>query len=197
VILLCIPALNGVESVKCRELVRQITLPNATKFIVANGKFDAEGAAKTLNIESGYPSGPAHLQTLSAWAEVDVGTDPRFCDGYHIYALRTLVAKESGFDYAILLRQESGLQDRWTELRTELDNGLFLTFGDQPWASAQPNVIFNVGHADGIRFLKCLSDLFETGIVYGLSPYSLHAALSAAAGGLLLEDLLAAENVTN
>ena len=92
-ILLCGPALDAEESAVSLEVLRQVALPGAAKFLVTTGKFDTEGAAKGFNVEADYPAEPAYLQTLLRWSAAGGLDDPRFRDGYDLYCLGRILAR--------------------------------------------------------------------------------------------------------
>lgn len=192
-ILLLGPGLNDVESAASLERLHRVILPNATKYVVAPGKFDTQKWAKTFNAEAGaeYPADAPYLHTLAAWAEVRDWQDPRFRDGYDFFCLRSILSREESFDYAILLREPVLVQGRWRDLRVSADGKLFLTFSEEPTGSASPaaqNVLFNLADPRTPAFLELLWDLFVTGVAYAMAPYSFEEALNAAADALRLED---------
>jgi hypothetical protein len=191
-ILLLGPALDEAESAVSLERLRHVMLPNINKFVVTTGKFDTQKSAKTFNAEAGaeYPSETAYLQTLAAWAEVSNPRGPRFRDGYDLFCLRSILARNAPVDHAILLRDPILIQERWRELRDGVDGKLFLTF-DEPSSErdgAADNVLFNLADPRATAFLDLLWDLFAGGAVYGMAPYSLDLALSTAAEALHIQD---------
>lgn len=190
-ILLCGPALDPTESANRLEMLRLVALPNATKYVVTTGKFDAQKLAKTFNINAEYPAEPAYLHTLAAWAEFPDRCEPRFRDGCDLFCLRSILAKNGDFDYAILLREAVGFQERWPNLRAGAEGKMFLSFHEGLSAASDPaaaNVLFNLRDKRASRFLDLASELYRTGAVYAMTPYSLERALMAAVDGLRLED---------
>lgn len=188
-ILIVGPALNAAESARSLEMLGCVNLPDATKFVVTTGKFDAAGSAKTFNVETGYPAEPPALQSLAAWAEVPHGFDPRFRDGYDLYCLRSLLAKNDGFDYAVLLRDATGFEERWPDLKAKLEGRLFLTFHPQlATAAASGNVLFDLRDERMPGLLELALDLYLSGAGYALPAYSLESALMTAIEALGLSD---------
>jgi hypothetical protein len=171
-------------------LLDALRVPNAVKYVVVTGKCDTGERARSFNIEAGYPSEPPFLQTLTAWAEMPVLEDPRFHDAYDLFCLRRLLEKVDAFECALLLRTESDWTDAWPALMAKLRGQPFLTCHDS--AGADPaGVLFNLAQPGASRFLDAAWQLFSTGAVYGMSPYSLDSALKEAADALLLEQRIA------
>ena len=173
-ILLCGPALDAAESAASLEMLRQVALPGAAKFLVTTGKFDTEGAAKAFNVEADYPAEPAYLQTLLRWSEAGGLDDRRFRDGYDLYCLRRILARHGPFDFAVLLRGDAAsLEAGWPELGKEVDGRLFLTFGDE----ASPSLLVDLQDARAAAFLDTAWRFYVTGAVYGIDGYALDGAL--------------------
>ena len=82
--LFVVRAINAAEFRRTPGDVGGQNLPNATKFVITTGKFDAEKAASTFNIEGSYPAEPAHLQTLARYAAAGPG-EQCFRDGYDLF----------------------------------------------------------------------------------------------------------------
>ena len=197
-ILLCGPALDARESAASLELLRQITVPNAAKFVVTTAKFDAQDVAKSVNVQSDYPAEPAYLQTLLNWSEIGDPGDPRFRDGYDLYCLRRILARHKRFDYAVMLRGAAHtVETRWPELQRSLEDRLFLIVGEEPpsnsTAARLPTFVINLRDERVDAFLDAASQLYLTGAVYGLTAYSLDTALSIALDSVQLEASLRAE----
>lgn len=186
-ILLCGPALDAEESAASLDLLRQVTLPNATKYLVTTGKFDSEGAAKTVNVDADYPADPAHLKTLAAWADAGSLGDPRFRDGYDLYCLRRIIARFKGFDYAVLLRSgAAAFQDRWPKLEEGVRGRFFQTFG-RPSGATGKNLVIDLRDERSADFLDAAWEFYSAGAVYGMQGYSLDLALSTAVDSVGLE----------
>jgi hypothetical protein len=162
-----------------------LNLPHATRYIVTRGKFDTQNLAKTANVEAGYPSEPAQLQTLASWAECPLRKDPRFRDGYDLYCLRTILARTHEFDYALLIREQSRPQLRWPELLAAIAGTLFLTISSDDDIGAS-NLMLNLADERASAFLDSALELYFTGAAYAISPYSFENALLTAADALRL-----------
>ncbi len=190
-LLLCGPAFDAEESAASLQKLREITLPDVTKYVVTVSKFDTQGSAKTFNVEAGagHPAVPAHLLTLAQWAECPPRADPRFRDGYDLFCLRSIVEREDSADYAILLRDAADLPMRWRHLLAQVETRLFLTFGAADGAddASSRNLLLNLRDRRMASFLDIAQEIFTTGAAFGLPAYSLHGALTAAAEALRLE----------
>lgn len=189
-ILICGPGFDLEDSERSLERIAPISLPNVTKYVITTGKFDTRGIAKGFNVEGNYPSEPTSLATLSAWAGQRVAQDPRARDGFDLFSLRSLLKKNKGFDFVILLRDEAEFEERWPQLQAEVSEGLFLTFGGRPGHSdnaAQRNVLFNVQDKWTSALLDLAWELYASGAVYAISPYSLEGALTTAMDALSIE----------
>lgn len=183
--LVCGPALDLEESADSLRLLGSLNLPNGEKFLVTTGKFDNHGLAKNFNVESGYPNEPALLRTLAAWAGVDARTDERFRDGYDLYCLLGIIAKNTGFDLALLIRDATELEDCLSSLAESVAGKLFLTFdATGSWETdkiSHPNLLIDLRDERASAFLDLSWQLYETGAAYSIKPYSLKCALMTAA----------------
>ena len=188
-ILLCGPALDESESAESLQLLRSVSLPNATKYVVTVGKFDTQRSAQTFNAEAGHPAETPHLLTLAGWAEGPEPSDPQFRDGYDLFCLRGIIAQNESCDYALLLREVADVQDRWPILQDEVRGRLFVTFGSAAGApeSGARNVLLDLTDNRMPAFLQRAWDLYSTGAAYGVEPYSLDRALATVADALQLE----------
>ena len=192
-ILLCGPASNAEESADSLEMLGQVDLPGATKYVVTTGKFDAHKLAKTFNVEADYPTEPARLQTMAGWAEFPDLTRSRCRDGYDLFCLRGILAKEGPFDYAIVLRDARDLEKRWPGLCAQIDGKPYLCFeaGSPAVSEASQgcNVMFNLKEDTAAAVLELAWELYASGNVYAMSPYSLDGALATAleGAGIVLE----------
>jgi len=171
------PALDELESTANLMCLRSADLPNGKKFLVTHGKMDVGDPVQALNAAANYPSEPAHLQTLAAWAAVQTRTDPRFRDGHAIYCMRRLLDRQKSFDYLLLLRDGADLGMRWVESRSEADAQLLTTFAGE---ASGINLLLKTSDARSMELLDCLWSLYLSGAVYAISPYSLDAAVEAA-----------------
>jgi hypothetical protein len=180
--LLLASALDGCESAVVLGNLRSLNFPNATRYLATHGKVETQSVAKIFNVERGYPARLAALQTISAWAELPYQTDMRFRDGFDLYCLSTMAAAEEGFDYAILVRDPTGLQLDWTKLQTSIEGRLVRVL------EPGPNVLFNFRDHRMTRFFDCLGELYESGVAYAIEPYCISDALSAAENALRIED---------
>jgi hypothetical protein len=191
-ILICGPALDAAESADRLEMLRIVPWPNAKKYVVTTGKFDAGKLAKSININAQYPPEPVYLQTLAGWVGFPDRSGPRFRDGYDLFCLRKILTKDGGFDYAILLREAIGFQDHWQNLRASVEDRIFLTFhdglSDASDLSASCNVLFDLRDRRALRTLDLAWELYLTGAVYALTSYNLNHALTLAVDALRLED---------
>ena len=191
-ILLCGPALNAAESAASLDLLRQVTLPSATKYLVTTGKFDSEGAAKAVNVDADYPRETPHLQSLIRWAEINDLSDMRFRDGYDLYCLRRVLARSKGSDYAVLLRNgAAAFEERWPKLQESVRGRVFLTFGRSSAArSLNPgkNLLLDLKDERAAAVLDAVWELYATGAVYGMDDYSLDLAFRTALDALELEE---------
>jgi hypothetical protein len=167
------------------EMLRQVRLPNVTRYVVTIGKFDTDKLAKTFNIEAGYPADPPHLETLSAWAVVE-GDDARLRDARDLFALRAILSKERGFDFAAILRSPTDLDKLWPDLMREMDGKLFATVGSDL-------ILFNLRDERAADFIERLWDLHYSGAVYAVDRYTPDLALAAAAEAVWLEQQFATD----
>jgi hypothetical protein len=192
-VLVCGPAINAAESAERLEMLAGINLPNATKFVITTGKFDAEKAASTFNIEGSYPAEPAHLQTLARYAAAGPG-EQCFRDGYDLFCFRRLVMERKGFALAVLLRNAGGFDDRWPELRSALNDKLFLTFVpksvEQVGELGATNLIIDLTDERAGPFLERVGEVYASGASYAITSYSLDAALRLGLEAMELEEVL-------
>ena len=215
--LLCGPALDTNESAASLDMLRQVTLSNAAKFVVTTAKFDAQDIAKSVNVQSDYPREPAYLQTILNWSEIGDLADPRFRDGYDLYCLQRILARQKRFDYAVMLRGSAPatFEARWPELQRAVEGRLFLTLDEEPaidsTAARLPTFLIDLREAvndfaanswGDLRdervgaFLDAAWQLYLTGAVYGLTAYSLDRALSIALDSIELEASLREQRPT-
>lgn len=167
------------------QMLRQMLLPNATRLVAVSGKVDAGEDIKTFNFEAGYPSDPAHLQTLAAWAEAPIKSDVRLRDGFELYCLRQILKREEGFDSAILLRAPFSME---VGKGSDLVAPLFHACDESP----DPSIMFNLRDRRAAAFFDLAWDLYATGAVYAMAPYGFAEALGEATKALgLLEKLSA------
>lgn len=190
-ILLLGPALSADDSAQSLEILSRVTLPNATKYVVTVGKFDAGKIAASFNIESGYPAEPSYLKSLAAWTETSDRSDPRLRDGYDLYCLRELVAKEGGnFDYVILLRETAGFEENWTDPQARVNGKTFLAFSSALSGGKGPNFLFSLRDQRAIKILDLALEIYFTGAAYAMKCYTLDGALTVAVETLgLLEEM--------
>ena len=183
-ILLCGSALTADKSSSGLDMMRAVSLADATKVLVTTGKFDTQKEARAFNIEAGYPAETALLQTLSRWAEVPKWPDIRFRDGYDLFCLQRILGHYDGFDIAVLLRDGSGFEARRASLLRDLGDGLFLTTDTGEGAA---NLLIRVADPRAEVFLDRAVQFYVTGRAYALEPYDLVQALTLAARTVELE----------
>ena len=176
------PAMDADESERALERLGRIVLPTASKHVVTTGKFDARHLAATFNVEAGYPNEPARLQTLAALAETG-DSQPRFRDGYDLYCLRRFLAKGHEGDFVVMVRDDADLTRVWPELQERIEGRLFLVISEEPNGS----VILNLRDPQAAALLETVLELYLSGAVYAMEPYSFSGALTAAAGTLRLQ----------
>lgn len=193
-VLICGPAIDAAESADRLDMLGHIKLPTATKFVITTGKFDAHKAARTFNVEADYPAEPAHLQTLARSAETSSWPEPRFRDGYDLFCLRRLLAKHEGFDFAVLLREGTGFDERWSELRSRINGKLFVTFDvkspSAPEGGTSTNLLIDLTDKRASVLLDRAGRLYASGTVYAIAAYSLDDTLHLALDALRLEQLI-------
>jgi hypothetical protein len=200
--LLCGPALDTNESAASLDMLRQVTLSNAAKFVVTTAKFDAQDIAKSVNVQADYPREPAYLQTILNWSEIGDLADPRFRDGYDLYCLQRILARQKRFDYAVMLRGSAPatFEARWPELQRAVEGRLFLTLDEEPaidsTAVRLPTFLIDLRDERVGAFLDAAWQLYLTGAVYGLTAYSLDRALSIALDSIELEASLREQRPT-
>ena len=179
-LLICGPGLEAADSEASLQRLGQIGLAGATKVVVTTGKFETDGAAKRINVDADYPPEPAHLQTLLRWAGLNDLSDPRFRDGFDLYSLRRILARHAQSDFALVLRSgAAGFDDAWPELRATLEGRPFLCFGGDG-APSRRNLLVDLRDSRTGAALQAAEQLYSTGAVFALAPYSLDAALDAA-----------------
>jgi hypothetical protein len=200
--LLCGPALDTNESAASLDMLRQVTLSNAAKFVVTTAKFDAQDIAKSVNVQADNPREPAYLQTILNWSEIGDLADPRFRDGYDLYCLQRILARQKRFDYAVMLRGSAPatFEARWPELQRAVEGRLFLTLDEEPaidsTAARLPTFLIDLRDERVGAFLDAAWQLYLTGAVYGLTAYSLERALSIALDSIELEASLREQRPT-
>ena len=186
-ILICATSTDANSSLASVELLRNVTIPNATKVVVVTGKFETQEARK-FNIDADYPAEPAQLQTIAAWAELSHGPDSRLRDGYDLFCLRSILKKHGPFSYAVLLRHARGFEGGWTDLAQRLGDKLFMIFGEveteQAGGTPQGNVLFRLDDDQSTAFIEQALELYSSGAVYAFENYSFDIALGAAAESL-------------
>ena len=169
------PAIDEEETARSLANMRDIDLPGATKVVVTRGKFDAEGVAKTFNVDSGYPAEIAELHTLATVSGHGSRADPRFRDGYDLFCVRRLLERYDGFDLLLLLRDPDGLHEGWPDMVSSAAERLF-AFGP----AEASNLLLNLSEPRFPLFLELAWNLYRMGSAYALQPYSLAHALAAA-----------------
>jgi len=176
---------NAAQSEEALARLERVALPNVSKHVATAGKFDSRGIAATLNVVAGYPAESAVLHTLAAWAERHDPADPRFRDGYDLFCFRRLLANGVEGDLGLIVRGDCELMGIWPELRKKLSGQLFLTF---PLNTAPfPSILFDLNDPGAPAFLDLAWELYLSGSVYAMDPYSLQRALTAASDALRLQ----------
>lgn len=173
------PAFGAEESARSLANLKRVDLPHATKLVVTRGKFDADGAAKTFNIDSGYPAEIAELQTLATSSGHRFRDDPRFRDGYDLFCIRRLLERQSGFDLLLLLRDPNGLEQCWPEMLARASGGLFAVDPDNG-----RNLLLNLANPRCREMLELAWTLYRSGAAFAMQPYGLAAAMAAARDAL-------------
>lgn len=186
-VLVCGPSPKTMAPAQALEMLQPVTLPNSTKCVVTNGKFDTQKAAKTFNIEGGHSPEPAQLQTLAAWSGLLPARLAEQCrDGLDLFALRAVLQRDGPFDYAVLQRGETAVDDCWTELREKVEGKLFVVFDGS-------SLLFDLRDERSSAFLDRAWEMYVTGTVYAIADYSFEAALSTAADAVRLEGEIASD----
>jgi hypothetical protein len=169
------PALDPQETERSLACLGAIALPNAVKIVVTRGKYDAGTAAKTFNIDSGYPAEIALLQTLATWAGRDHRSDPCFRDGYDLFCIRRLLDRNAGFAQLLLMRDCAGVEQQWPEMLARAADDLFaVSAGDGR------NLLVNLADPRSGALLDLVWSLYRSGAAYAIEPYSLGAAMGIA-----------------
>jgi hypothetical protein len=190
-ILLCAPAIDTSQAHAQIEMLERANLPNAIKFVVTTGKFDAGGIARTFNVEANYPAEPTILHTLACWLETPDLYDQRFRDGYDLFCLRRLLSEHTKFDLAVMLRDPSGLENRWTEFLAQLEVHPFIAFdGQMTTAGARTNLVVDLRNRQARALLDVLGELYEAGLAYAITDYSLERAMHLALRSLQMREAL-------
>lgn len=192
-LLICGPAINAAESTRCLAMMRGIDTPNATKFVITTGKFDAEQAASTFNIEASYPAEIAELQTLARAAEPEGAGKQCFRDAYDLYCLRRLVEERKGFEFAVLMRSAAGFDELWPGLHSRVKGELFLTFAPQPVDETgliATNLVIDLTDERAGPFLDRIGEVYGSGASYSIAGYSLDAGLHVAFEAMGLEETI-------
>ena len=169
------PAFDPQESERSVACLDAVVLPNATKFVVTRGKFDAGAAAKTFNIDSGYPPEIAMLQTLATSAGCDHRSDPRFRDGYDLFCIRRLLDRHAGFDQLLLMRDPADLAQHWPEMLARASANMFAVS-----AAGGGNLLLNLADARSGALLDMAWSLYRSGAAYAIQPYGLGTAMGIA-----------------
>ena len=191
-ILICATSTDANSSLASVELLRNIDIPNVSKFVVVTGKFDTQEARK-FNVEADYPAEPAQLQSIAAWAELSRGPDSRLRDGYDLFCLRSILKKHGPFSHAVLLRGACGFERGWDDLARKLGDKLFLVFGEiepeQAGDDPRCNVLFRMNHDQSAALIERAWELYASGAAYAFEDYRFEIALGAAAESLQLQHL--------
>lgn len=186
-ILVCGPALNMSESEASLERLRHLSSPIFKKFVVTTDKFDSLHDVRSFSVEAEHPPEPAYLKTLGSWAGNADLTDQRFRDGYDLFCLRAILSGNAGLDFAILLREADQLDDRLPLLLSKVEGCLFLAFDSEfdctSAARSRRNLLVDLSNPGVGDFLHFAWQLYVTGAVYAIDPYSLEDAMKAAAEG--------------
>lgn len=189
-ILICSVSTHDADPLPSLELLRNVTLPNASKFLVVTGKFETK-EVKKFNVEADYPPEPAQLKTLAAWAEVNHATDPRWRDGFDLFCLRRILKKNGPFSYAILLRTACGFEGGWTELAQKLSDKPFLVFGrnedEHSGSTSECNVLFHLEGKHSGELIEEAWQVYASGTVYAFENCSFDIALDTAAESLRIQ----------
>jgi hypothetical protein len=183
-IVIVAPASRVDNSEASLAMLREINLPGVLKYVVTYGKLDTAEAAKTINVETGYPPEPPLLETLSAWALPASSTDDRLSDGFDLHCLLRILDKlKVEVSYAVILRESTGFEQGWPALKTAVDGRQFVSFAQglpQSGESAR-NVVFDLTDLRNRVLLDFTWELYLSGMSYALSSYSLDRALATAA----------------
>ena len=111
--------------------------------------------------------------------------------------------ERKGFASAVLLRNAGGFDDRWPELRSALNDKLFLTFVpksvEQVGELGATNLIIDLTDERAGPFLERVGEVYASGASYAITSYSLDAALrlgleAMVTGGSALPALLRVVN---
>ena len=192
-VLICGPALDARESANTLEMLRPISLPNATKFVITTGKFETVEGVRPFNVEANYPPEPPYLQTLATLAEMPVFPEPQFRDAYDLFCLRALLAKHPLFDVAVLLRDGSNFESCWPELLDSLAGKLFLPFELRPADNSESpntNLVIDLRDKRASTFLDQVGRFYASGAAYAIEAYTLEWALHLAMEGLRFQQLI-------
>jgi hypothetical protein len=181
-VLLIGTAMSGAESAEALARLARTSIPDSRKIVITTGKFDSGDIAARFNVEAGYPAAIAQLQTMASWAGADCRENRPFRDGYDLFCLRSVLAKYRDADYAILLRSGE-IDGDWLKARSRLESSLHAVFPEH--ADGSCNVAFGLGAASD-TFLDLAWDLYQSGAVFALEPYTLSAALTTAAEALAM-----------
>lgn len=179
-ILLCGPSPQTMAPQQALEMLRQTKLANALLCVITNGKFDTDKAAKTFNVDAGYSPEPPRLLTLAAWAGLPSRSAEQRVDGHELFALRSVIKRDGPFDYALLQRGPTRIDERWSDLQAKIEGKLFLPVQHR-------SVLFNLRDDRAPAFLDQAWTFYSSGAVYGMADYSLKAALAVAAEAVRLE----------
>lgn len=175
-------------------MLERANLPNAIKFAVTTGKFDTGGIARTFNVEANYPAEPTILHTLACWAGTLNLHDQRFRDGYDLFCLRRVLREHTKFDLAVMLRDPSGLEDRWTEFLAHLEVHPFMAFDGEMTqdltAGTRTNLVVDLRNEQARPLLDVVCELYEAGLAYAIADYSLERAMRLALRSLQMREAL-------
>jgi len=196
-ILIIGPALDAAEARSRLDQLRSISLPNATRYAVTSAKITADDV-KLFKVEAGFPAQPSHLQTLAAWAELPHHANHRFRDGFDLYCTNRILANDDGYDVAVLLRNATGLEERWPDLLGGLEDQLFVTFDENAGrndGAAGRNLLFELRNPFSITVLNAAWEIYASGAAYAMTPYSLHAAFTIAADAQRIQTAIAGNSL--
>lgn len=181
-VLLLGTAIAETEATERAELLANAVVPNSAKYLAVAGKFEAPDQVKTFNVERGYHSAPEDLRTSAMWAGAESSGGPRFRDGYDLYCLRRILEMAEAYEVAAILRDDALSVQAFGGLTAELRARPFLTIARPVGASdglGWSAVLFDLNSADR-GFLELAWELYFSGAVYAMSPYSLNNALTVA-----------------
>ena len=158
------------------EAIAGVQWPGVIRHVVTTGKFDTRRLATACNIEVGYPAETAWLATLASWGAPTDAVRMQHDNALNLFALRKIWAGGVTFDFGVIVQDGTPLPERWADVHKCLGGKCVASFG----RSERPTIVFDMKHKLTEHMLEIACDLFTSGAVFALEPYSVVEAFAVA-----------------